>query len=192
MVKQTTLFPSTNSNKHHNTKIQEITKYASWQESLAATEFIAYPGKDQWRERFIYTLLKWAEHPDSLTIMDFCIEYKMDRNTLYRWAEEYPDIKAAYERIKLILANRRYKGALKKNLDKDVVFKDMHRMDPEWDDINRYWAAMKRDEQHANAATKIVIEMERAPNSNLVKERKKEIGENVILEAGLGNEKEKE
>jgi hypothetical protein len=42
-------------------------------------------------------------------------------------------------------------------LDKDVVFKDLHKYDPEWDDINKYHSALKKEE--AAEATKFVIVM---------------------------------
>ena len=93
------------------------------------------------------TLLQWAEREDSLDITDFPLEMKMHRSLFYDWVRRFPDIKDAFETAKLMLASRRKKGALTRKFDKDVVFKDLHKYDSEWLEINKYHSDMKKDEE---------------------------------------------
>jgi hypothetical protein len=109
--------------------------------------FMMFPERDDWRKRFIFTLLEWASKDDSLEITDFAIEMKMHRSMLYRWVEKHSDIKEAFGMAKLMIASRRKKGALTRKFDKDVVFKDLHKYDPEWHDINKYHSDMKKEEE---------------------------------------------
>ena len=81
----------------------------------------------------------------------------MRRQTLYEWVAKYPDIKAAFEEAKLLLACRKRVGAMTKKFDKDAVYKDMHRYDPEWHEINQYHADMKKEDE--NKPTTFVINM---------------------------------
>lgn len=175
MAKQVSMFESTTINKHHNTKTQEITKFADWQTAIEAESFMNYPGKEEWRQRLIYTMLKWAELPTSETIMDFCIDYKLDVDTLKYWADKYPDLGKAYKIFKRILGNKSYKGAKHKIYDKDVVFKNLHTYDPDFDEVNKYWAELKKqDDPQLRASAKIIVEMEATPTTDLVKERVKD------------------
>lgn len=173
MAKQTSMFASTSINKHSNTKIQEITKFTDWQSAIEAESYMNYPGKEEWRQRLIYTMLKWAELPTSETIMDFCIEYKLDRDTLKYWADKYPDIGAAYKIFKRILGNKAYKGAKHRQFDKDVVFKNLHTYDDDFDVVNRYWAELKKtDDKSQQGVGKFTLVMEEAPVTDRVPVRK--------------------
>jgi hypothetical protein len=133
---------------HNNTTtMQLLTTSETWCEFLNNDTFMLFPAKDDWRKRFMYTLLEWALKEDSLEITDFAIEMKMRRTTLYRWAEEYSDLKDVLDYARLIIGSRKRKGALTRKFDKDVVFKDMHKYDPEWLEINKYHSDMKKEEE---------------------------------------------
>ena len=127
--------------------IKPLTNTRSWVDFIQNEAYMQFPEKQDWRNRFIYTLMEWATKDDSLEITDFALEMKMRRMTIYDWANKYPDIKAAFEQAKLMIASRRKKGALTRKFDKDVVFKDLHRYDPEWLDINKYHSDMKKEEE---------------------------------------------
>jgi hypothetical protein len=129
-----------------NTAITPLSNNRTWTSFIENEAAMLFPEKDDWRKRFIYTLLTWAECEDSLTITDFTIAMKMRRGTLYDWVAKYPDIKRAFEDAKLMLSSRYFKGALKRQFDKDTVFKTMHKLDPEWLEINSYWSNLKKEE----------------------------------------------
>lgn len=136
--------------KETNKPILELHPLANnrtWIEFIQDSAFMMFPEKDAWRQRFIYTMMEWASKDDSIEITDFALEMKMHRSMFYRWVDKYPDIKRAYEHVKLMLASRRKKGALTRKFDKDVVFKDLHKYDPEWHEINKYHSDMKKEEE---------------------------------------------
>ena len=132
---------------HNNTEIQPLDNCRTLSDFINNDAYMLFPDKDDWRKRFIATLITWAYRDDSLEIVDFALEMKMYRSMLYRWIEKYPDIREAYEQAKLIISSRRRKGALTKKFDRDVVFRDMHVYDPEWLAINKYHSDMKKDEE---------------------------------------------
>jgi hypothetical protein len=132
---------------NHTSEVKPLTTNRTWQEFIKNDAFMMFPDKDDWRERVCYTMLQWAEKEDSLEIMDFALEFKIRRQTLYEWADRYPDFRKCFDYVKLIIGSRRRKGALTRKYDKDVVFKDIHRYDPEWLEINKYHSDMKKDEE---------------------------------------------
>jgi hypothetical protein len=119
----------------------------TWMDFLDKETLSLYPGKDDWRKRLINTLLIWSERPASLELMQFCIEFKIPRSTLWEWVDKYPDIKAAYENAKLAVACHRRIGSMNKKLDGAYAYKDMHLYDPEWHAINKYHSDMRKEEE---------------------------------------------
>lgn len=129
-----------------NTEILPLAKNRTWIELIDAASYNMFPEKDDWRRRLMYTLFLWAEEEESLQLQDFCTQYKIPRSTLYEWRDKYNDLGEVVNQVKLILGARRLKGALKKDFDKEVVFKDIHKLDPEYLDINKYHAELKKNE----------------------------------------------
>lgn len=128
-------------------EIKSLSNARTWRDFIENDAYMLFPGKQDWRKRFIYTLLEWASKDDSLEIVDFALEMKMRRQTIYEWANKYPDLKEALDHARMMIGSRRRKGALVRKFDKDVVFKDMHKYDPEWLEINKYHSDMKKDEE---------------------------------------------
>lgn len=131
---------------NHTTDLTSLSNTRTLRDFIENDSFMLFPEKDDWRKRFNLTLLEWASKDDSVEITDFAIEMKMRRSTIYEWAAKYPDIKETLDHARLVIGSRRRKGALTRKYDKDVVFKDMHKYDPEWLDINKYHSDMKKDE----------------------------------------------
>lgn len=109
-----------------------------------------FPSQDQWRARFIHVMLKWAEASErNLTIRGFCRYRKMSYGQLKHLFQTYPDVREAYEIFKGILGDKHYTGALLKELDREVTFRDLHHYLEEWHAVNVYHAELnsKKDEQ---------------------------------------------
>ena len=79
--------------------------------------------------------------------MQFCIEYKIPYRTLKEWIEKYPEVKEAYNDVKLAVACHRRLGSMNKKLDGAYAYKDMHMYDPEWHAINKYHSDMRKEEE---------------------------------------------
>ena len=140
-----------------NIKLLPLNSQRTWQSFVSEECYSLFPDRDEWRKRFCYTLLEWAEKPDSLEIADFAIEQRLRRQTIYDWAKKYKDIADAYEMAKLIIATRRRRGAMLKQLDGNYAYKDMHRYDKEWAEINEYLARLKKDEGPANPTVTVLL-----------------------------------
>ena len=126
--------------------VDELSNSRSWIDFLDQETLSAFPGRNDWRKRLIYTMLSWSEKKDSLEIMQFCLAFKLPYRTLKEWVDKYPDIKHAYEDVKLAVACHRRIGSMNKKLDGAYAYRDMHVYDPEWHAINKYHSEMKTEE----------------------------------------------
>ena len=96
------------------------------------------------RNKAMGWLFEWAPKPESETLYDFCAEYCIPRSTLYYWAAHDPVFRRALDEAKLIIANKLYKGSLKKVYDRETAFKSMHKLDDEYLEINAYHASLNQ------------------------------------------------
>jgi hypothetical protein len=126
-----------------NQLLSENRTWASGSEDIP----LENPTNQQWRKRLISTMYHFAEDPENLEIMQFVAKYKIQRSKLYRWADTYPDVKSAFEDMKLLIAGNRRVGTMKKGLDGQFAYRDMHCYDPEWLEVNKYHADLKKDEE---------------------------------------------
>lgn len=110
---------------------------------------IDYPSKSDWRKSFCKCLIVWSEKKDSLEIEQFCEEHKIPRQTLYDWRTKHPEIRNAIDMAKINLASHRRVQSMQKRLDGDRAYKNLHKYDPEWDEINKYWAALAKDQKES-------------------------------------------
>jgi hypothetical protein len=125
---------------------RELSNSRNWMDFLDKETLSVYAGKDEWREKLIYTLLTWSSKQTSLEVMQFCMEYKIPYSTMKEWIEKYPDIKQAYNNAKLSIACHRRLGSMNKKLDGAYAYKDMHMYDPEWHAVNKYHSDMRTEE----------------------------------------------
>lgn len=137
----------------------EIPNNRSWHDFMDKESIELFSGKEEWRKKLIHTMIKWAEKPTSLEIMQFCIQYKVPYMTLREWEMKYPEIHNAYVEIKRMLACHRRIGSMNKKLDGSYAYKDMHIYDPEWHAINKYHSDLKKEEERQSHT--FVIDMSR-------------------------------
>lgn len=160
-----------------NTDPNEISNSRNWMDYLDKETLQLYPGKDEWRKRLAYTMLKWAESKKSIEVLQFCMKFRIPYRTLKEWIDKYPDIKEAYEDMKLLISCNRKVRSMEKELDKDCAYKDMHILDPEWHtNVNVYHSELKTKEQ-TNQPTTFVVNLGKP--SIITEEKMKEQVENV-------------
>lgn len=123
------------------------------------------PERDSWRKRLIYSIYEWAETSQQLTASNFCITYRIPRMTFMGWVNKYDDVKAAFEMAKIIIADRRVNGALYRQMDKEVAFKDLYRYDSEWDEIDKRNAALRKSETPDAVPT--IVQLPAAPDTGI-------------------------
>lgn len=121
-----------------------LSKNERWEDLISLETISQNPGKDEWRARLIRTMLIEAANEDILEIMEFCLKYKIAEITLWRWSKKYDDIGRAYEFMKKIIASRRRIGCMRKRLDSYSSLRDIHLLDSQDDEVNRYHMEMKR------------------------------------------------
>ena len=139
---------------HPTTVVETISNTRTWRDMIYEGDFMHQTDKLEWRRRLCNSMYIWCEKPDSLELLQFCMEYKIPRTTLYQWTEKYPDVKKAFDEVKLFIGMKRRLGALKRDFDQGSAYRDMHIYDPEWHAINKYHADLKKEE---NAQSGIVV-----------------------------------
>jgi hypothetical protein len=155
----------------HSTDKKGLSKVGNTWMTIKDAALCYFPERSAWRQRLIYSLEQWVNEKDEkgrlpLEVMQFCSTYKIPYQTFIRWCHDHEDIGQVYTNVKLTLASRRRVGAMFRDYDKDAVYKDLHRLDPEWHEINMYHAALK-DKERSDNEQKIVI-IERFPETDVV------------------------
>lgn len=141
-----------------STEIKLLTKPDNWMDYIRNEGLQQFPGKKEWRERLVYTMLTWAVETEALELQIFCTEYKLSKFTLIGWAKKYPFIKAGVQLVKNIIAGRRKVGAITKKYDKDAAYKDMHIYDETWGkDVNEYWQNLKNTEPNREQNITVIL-----------------------------------
>lgn len=156
-----------------NTPPEKLTKNGSYMDYLSDEAFRLFPGKEDWRKRLCASIYAFPEEKDEfglhvVEVLQFCDLYKIPYKTYCNWVNAYDDVRQAHETMKLKLGSRRRVGALHRRYDKDIVFKDLHKYDPEWDEVNKYHAALKTDQPNSGPQFIVMSEM---PTSTKVKDK---------------------
>ncbi len=162
-MKKTT--PKTSNNTKKASKVskndqfpEELVKNRGWHEFYNYEANELFPSKESFRQRVAYTILKWSETDEALDLGQFFMVYKIPRETFRAWCAKYPDIKQAYLDAKLNVATRRRLGALNKQFEKEVVFKDMHTYDSDYLEINQYHASLRKDEDKQPHVFNVILD----------------------------------
>lgn len=137
-----------------------ITKNHHWMDLLySGNAQMAFPEKEDWRKRFIYSLFEWFDkNPEAVVIEDFFHEYRIPRPTFQGWHEKYEDIKRAYAQVKVLIGARRRSGAIKGKFNYNAAYRDMHCYDSEWKEINAYHAKLRDDpDNRSDGKTQFVV-----------------------------------
>lgn len=133
--------------KQSNLSMRDVLLAKSWTRSIYhQKDMLDLMNTADLKAMVIGWMLDWVVQPGSETILDFCNEYKIPRSTLFYWVANDTEFKAIYENVKLVLGNKLYKMALHKLVDKEVAFKPMHDLDPQYLEFNKYHAALKKEE----------------------------------------------
>jgi hypothetical protein len=124
---------------------------SNWNHIYEIESFQVNPEQGGYLKRLGYTMIEYAiRNEKALEILDFCIEYRISRKTLYSWVEKDAGLKESFDFFKLILANRKKKGAMNRTLDYNVVRNDLYKYDPEYVSSDRYQAQLKQTENLSN------------------------------------------
>lgn len=143
-------------------KEKDLAVPSNWNHIYEIESFQVNPEKDGYFKRLGYTMIEYAiRNEEALEILDFCIEYKISRRTLYDWVEKDAGLKESFDFFKLILANRKKKGAMTRKYDYNVVRNDLYKYDPEYISSDKYQAQLKQAENLSNGT--FVIFNDRPP-----------------------------
>jgi len=130
--------------------IEPVSKDCAYLGYMSDTSNNFYPSKTQWRERLRYSMLEWSEKESSLEVEQFCIEYKIPKRTLYHWAKQYDDIRQTIDDVKIIIASRRRVFSMTNKINGNYAYRDMHRLDPSWVEVDQYHANLKNQTEQNN------------------------------------------
>ena len=91
-------------------------------------------------------LIEYAHTTEGpLRVEWFFIARRIPYTTARHWAEKFDNFKESYHTAKYILGMRREDGAIKKQFDRESVFKSLHLYDPEFIEVAHFHAKMKAE-----------------------------------------------
>lgn len=120
----------------------------------------------------IADLIEWSKKDTSLRADDFIFDRDMGRQRLHELMAKWPKLAEAYQAVKLRIASRREIGALLGKYNASFVLTSMPMHDKDWKDMYEWKAKLAKQDELKNTGPQIVV-IERAPNSEMVPERKK-------------------
>lgn len=136
-----------------------ITKPESWLHALQQESLCFFPGKDEWRQALIHTMLTYFEDEEVLLIEDFLQHYRIPRQTFYKWTLKYDDLRFAFSEVKLLIGARRRKGCFKNSYHYQSSYRDMHCYDYDWSpQVDNYHAELKKQEQSNSGNVTVIME----------------------------------
>lgn len=135
------------------------------------TGLLLNPGATEWRQRLITTLDLWSLEETSITLYQFCREYGLAYRLFCKWCEKYEDLGDMRDEVKLRIGDTHYRDAYRKRASETLVLKDLHKYWPEWADVNKYHADLRKDEQLQQGIQ--VVYIKDAPDTGKVKPKKK-------------------
>ncbi len=97
------------------------------------------------KRKFLFTLyLEWCELPNSLDTIVFCGTFRLHEQWLYELAAKFPECRRMLDLGRLYISAKRRTDNYLKRLN-DTIYKDMHRYDPSWAEVNKYHADLRKD-----------------------------------------------
>jgi hypothetical protein len=137
----------------------------AWDMGVSPTSWAFKAALREWRELMIEALWEYLENHDQLLIEDFLLHYRIPRSTFTDMRNNYPDIGAAVDEVKVFIAAKRRNGNYRRILS-DRVYSDMFTYDPEWQkiedhqdnrEIRKSVEIKKQDDQDKNGT--IIVQM---------------------------------
>ena len=145
--------PKRNQNRDQETSFAK----SSWlSEYIDATLTRITPLSETIVNNLAQELTDWVRLPDKLTFTSFLVHKKIPRDTFYRWAEEYPQLKTAHQLALMSLSDRREVGGLTRKFDPAFVLNSMPMYDPAWKEFMQWKASLKQDDGNQQ---KVVVEI---------------------------------
>ena len=133
------------SNPQSNRAMEPLSTERPFYDYMSDNSMYHFPEKDDWRRRVCYSLYEWAMKETSLVMAQFNIEYKIKSTSLKEWRRKFPEIQEAYNEAKFIIGCRRQTGAMTNKLNGFYAYRDMHKYDPEWEEVDQYHNDLKKD-----------------------------------------------
>lgn len=85
---------------------------------------------------------------DCINVMEYVFSKRITEATWNKWRNRWPWFHEGAARMRRIIGMRREKGMIYKGMDREVVKYMQHMYDPEYDEANKYWAALKNQESN--------------------------------------------
>jgi len=120
----------------------------SWNEKKASKTFI---------ELLCGKILEYFMDKDKLCFEEFLIANQIQETTFNRWTKEHPNLADIYSFTKMLIATRREKGMLTKELSEKSGMYKQHQYSEAWKEADAYWSELKKTDEEQERNITIVI-----------------------------------
>ncbi len=126
-------------------------------------------------ERLAEDLFNWClTNEEALCFDEYLVHKRLSSCTYYKWVDKFPKLKEVHVWTMKVLGARREKGGLLNKLNPLLVKFTMPYYSPEIKELVQFYADIKKPEDDILAASKIIVNMHKVPESNLVPVKIKE------------------
>jgi len=127
------------------------------------------PLTKQSAERLAITLMDWCLHEtEPLCLDEFLIKHRLHRKTYYSWVDKFEELERVHGFAMMTLGARREVGGLRNELNAALVKFTLPLYNEEHKALVEWYNQAKADQETLLAASKIVVNMSKFPESDLV------------------------
>lgn len=138
--------------------------WGSWREKTPTDEYLKGLARD---------MVVWVqEDEDAFRLERFFRLKQVHKATFYRWKDKSEDLQQAVEFAKMVIAERRETGAIKKKYDTFAALRQMAHYDDDWKAVDQWNASLKQPVDQINTVK--VVNVPDMPNSPMVPEKTNE------------------
>lgn len=101
------------------------------------------PISKDWIEGLGSELWNGVQNGDFITIAEFCSKKGIHRSSFNRWINKYETLKLYYDAAKEFMGAQRFRGMATNKYNYKVIGHTQHNYDHEWEEANKYHAALK-------------------------------------------------
>lgn len=112
------------------------------------------------------------EDEEILTIYDYVVKKGVTQSVWYDYIKKYPVLAEAHDFVKMCIAARRERGAMKRTLDSSAVFKAQSFYSPTYKEALRFNSELRLKDEDIPSNQKLTIVMQPFPTTDIVPPKK--------------------
>jgi hypothetical protein len=158
----------------HSSSYKEKSPIKTFRDSAEFYSNRVRPVSDAFLEKTADYVKEWSSREDSFTFNQFFVETGITDSDYNEWKEKNEKLKREHKFALMRLASRREIGAIKNQLNTQMITFAMPMYDPQWEKETVRRSNLTKQENAAGATQTQFVLVDKIPDSSLVKPKEEE------------------